>query len=104
MKKHLLSTILLFVILSVFADGKHGKHVKYYVKVKPTHTVVVNVGPSPGPKHVWVDGYWVWLPADQRYEWKEGYWAVPPQKYHKWVPGHWKETPNGWYWVGGHWN
>jgi hypothetical protein len=100
MKKYLLSIVLVVVMMSSFAGGKKP----YYVKVKPSHpTVVVNMGPGPSPKHVWVDGYWVWRPGPAQYEWVEGSWAVPPPQHNIWVPGHWRKVQYGWYWQQGHW-
>jgi hypothetical protein len=32
-----------------------------------------------------------------------GRWAEPPHAGWIWVPGHWKEGPNGSYWRPGHW-
>jgi hypothetical protein len=100
MKKYVLSMMLAAFAFSCFAGGK------YYVNVKPSHpnnNMVINMGPRPDPKHIWVDGYWVWMPGPARYEWVAGSWKVPPGKYKQWVPGRWKKSPYGWYWVDGHW-
>ena len=100
MKKYILTILIAVVMSSVFAGGR------FYVKVKPVHpNVEVNIGPCPSPKHLWVDGYWAWHPGPGpgHYEWVDGCWKVPPGKYKHWVPGHWKNTPYGWYWVDGQW-
>jgi hypothetical protein len=56
----------------------------------------------PGPRYVWVGGFQRWDGA--RYVYVPGRWVLPPQPYyHRWVPGHWRETGRGWVWVEGHW-
>ena len=106
MKKYLFSAMLVLFSSILFAGHKPknippGK-AKHYVKVKPDKPQVVVV-PKPGPKHVWKEGYWVWVPASTRYDWVPGAWVVPPSQYKVWVPGHWKKTRLGWTWVNGHW-
>ncbi|MCB0508231.1 MAG: hypothetical protein R2739_01005 [Chitinophagales bacterium] len=73
-----------------------------YVKVKPM-PVVVKVKPAcPSPKHIWIDGDWVWNSKMNQYVYIEGKWVVPAYGA-IWVPGHWKHANKGWYWVNGHW-
>ncbi len=55
--------------------------------------------PRPGPKAVWIEGYWKW--SGDHYIWVPGHW-VKKAKGH-WVPGHWVKRPRGWVWVKGHW-
>lgn len=63
----------------------------------PREVVVVR----PGPRHVWVPGYYRWVGA--RYVWAPGYWAVPPRPGVAWVPGRWAHRHHGYAWVGGYW-
>jgi len=35
--------------------------------------------------------------------WHGGYWAEPPRAEAQWVPGHWRQAPDGWVWVPGQW-
>src|SRR5438477_12274782 len=61
---------------------------------------VVRVRPvSPGPEHVWIDGYW--YPVGNRYRWHDGYWTRPAYPGARWVaPRHDGERYNNGYWEG----
>ena len=104
------SILILIAALSVFQlHAKPKVYVKTnngnvrYVKVRPNAPNVVVVRPAcPGPKHVWIDGNWVWNPQANQYVYVEGKWIVPNNNA-VWVPGHWKNTKYGWHWVDGHW-
>lgn len=73
--------------------------------------VFVRVGPPaprrevivarPGPRHVWVPGYYRW--AGGRYYWANGYWAMPPRPHAVWVPGYWARRHGGHVWIAGYW-
>ena len=55
----------------------------------------------PGPRYVWVPGYYRWSAG--RYAWSRGYWVVPPRGRAAWVPGHWAPRRGGYGWNGGYW-
>ncbi len=55
--------------------------------------------PRPGPKAVWVAGYWKW--SGGQYVWIPGHWVKKPNG--RWVTGHWEKRPRGWVYVKGHW-
>jgi hypothetical protein len=55
----------------------------------------------PGPRYVWVPGYYRW--AGGRYIWNRGYWALPPRHRAVWVPGYWTPRHGGYVWVAGYW-
>jgi len=55
----------------------------------------------PGPRHVWVPGYYTW--TGHRYRWVNGYWAMPPRSRAVWVPGAWQPRRGGHVWVSGYW-
>ncbi len=63
----------------------------------PREVVVVR----PGPRHVWVPGYYRW--HHDHYTWVNGYWSVPPRHRAAWVPGHWVPRRGGYVWVAGYW-
>jgi hypothetical protein len=80
--------------------GATTSSAQIYVKVRPTHAVVVRTV-APSPRHVWVDDEW--RPAHGSYEFVGGHWAVPPHAGMRWYAGSWKETPRGHMWTAGHW-
>src|SRR5580704_13471762 len=43
----------------------------------PAPKSVVVVGRAPGPKYVWIGGYWTWRSG--HYVWVAGRWIVPPR-------------------------
>ena len=75
---------------------------RFVVKVRPSPVVVVR-GVAPSATHIWVEDEWAWEPRRAEYVRVPGYWAVPPQRGHVWIPGHWKDTRRGSYWIAGHW-
>jgi hypothetical protein len=75
--------------------------------------VAIRIGPPPPrhevvppPPHAHRD--WVWQPGYNRwdggrYVWVPGVYAAPPHHGANWVPGHYRHTPEGYFWVEGHW-
>ena len=55
--------------------------------------------PAPGPKAVWVEGWWKW--SGGHHVWVPGHWVKNSKG--NWVAGHWDKRPHGWVWVKGHW-
>ena len=57
---------------------------------------------SPGPRYVWVPGYWIW---QDRWLWQSGQWEAPPRERAAYQPGRWVEDRRGeWFWEPGHWH
>ncbi|MEZ5055237.1 MAG: hypothetical protein R2807_10835 [Chitinophagales bacterium] len=102
----LLLSALVLNVASINARPKvhvYHKHHVHYVKVKPANPIVVNIKPvCPSPKHVWIEGDWIWSPIQNQYVYTEGRWVIPAGSA-SWVPGHWKHTKYGWNWIEGHW-
>jgi WXXGXW repeat (2 copies) len=75
--------------------------------------VAIRIGPPPPPREVaparpYGHPDWVWRPGYQRwdgarYVWTPGSYAAPPRRGARWVPGHYRQTPRGYFWVEGHW-
>ncbi len=57
--------------------------------------------PQPSPVHIWVNEDWKRDGSSYRYS--GGYWANPPHKNQRWVPGHWQRSNHGERWVPGRW-
>ena len=97
MKKIFFKVVLLFTfIISVSAAA----NAQFIVKIRPNAPVIVR-GLSPSPRHSWVEGEWIWRGG--RYQYVNGYWAMPPRYGVVWIPGHWKNSRRGWVWRPGHW-
>jgi len=60
------------------------------------------VPPQPQPDAYWVPGHYNW--DGSQYVWVAGYWTIPPQQYHQYIPAHWDYRPDGAYvYVRGYW-
>jgi len=78
-----------------------ARRARVYVRVAPPAPVAEVRTVAPGPRHVWVPGFYLW--NGTAYSWTAGRWAVPPRARAVWVPGHWVHAHRGWYFVEGHW-
>ncbi len=76
-------------------------HGRLYVRVGPPAPVVEARVVAPGPRYVWVPGYYRWNAA--AYVWVPGRWMLPPRPRAMWVPAHGASDRHGWYFVPGHW-
>lgn len=89
------------MMLAIAISLSAAAEAQFYVKVRPSHRVIVARPVAPSPVHVWVSGEWTW--GNGRYNYREGYWERPSRNYSRWVEGHWRHTRRGWTWVPGHW-
>ncbi|HET9057874.1 MAG TPA: hypothetical protein VFN30_13595 [Chitinophagaceae bacterium] len=96
--KTVLNRILLTFLLFLFTLS-YSNAQRFVVKIRPAAPSVVKIA-SPGARHVWIDGEWIW--QGNGYAYKPGYWYLPKGR-EKWVPGHWQKTRRGWSWIPGHW-
>jgi hypothetical protein len=55
--------------------------------------------PSPGPDAVWIAGYWTWRNGE--WVWSPGRWETAQGRFY--VPGRYRQTPQGWVWEPGRW-
>lgn len=74
---------------------------RVYVVDGPPPRRVEFIPLAPGPRYVWVAGYW--RRAGSRWAWTGGRYVLPPARYRGWVPGGWRHGRRGWYYVEGHW-
>jgi len=96
MKRLLFTTVF---AVALVAPAAHAAGV--YVRFGPPPPVREVIVARPGPRHVWVPGYYRWSGA--RYAWAPGYWAMPPRPRAVWVPGYWAHRPGGHIWIAGYW-
>jgi hypothetical protein len=82
-----------------FAIGVNIGTPGYYIPPPPPVAYEVRP-PCPGPGYTWIEGYW--YPADGRYLWHAGYWALPPYPGGYWVaPRYYGGRFVAGYWAGG---
>ena len=74
---------------------------RVYVRVGPPVPRVEAVLVSPGPRYVWLPGYYRWDGA--AYVWLPGRYELPPRPRAVWVRPHWERERRGWYFIQGHW-
>jgi hypothetical protein len=72
------------------------------VRVAPPRDVAETRGPAPGPKYVWIAGYYFW--DGQAYVWVRGRWELPPTPHARWVKHRWAHRGGGYVLVEGHWH
>jgi len=97
--KKLFLVCISFFIATLFITGCGPSYV--VVGTRPAPPVYERPF-APGPGYVWIEGEWVVHRGG--YVYKRGYWAPPRRRYHHYMPGHWEQTPRGWYWRHGYWN
>ncbi|HEY0553730.1 MAG TPA: hypothetical protein VGG20_05650 [Thermoanaerobaculia bacterium] len=73
--------------------------VRVYAPLPPIRQERVIV--RPGPRHVWVPGYWRW--EGRRYGWVGGSWVVPPYPRAVWVGPRVIYRHRHPYYYGGYW-
>jgi len=90
------------VAVFAFSLGTAAVNAQVYVRIGPPPVVVERPSRRPGPRYVWVAGYYRW--NGRRYVWVPGRWVKPPRRsYTTWIPGRWVQGPRGWVWVQGRW-
>ena len=95
--KKIISLSLAIVFVMAFTYMSSAQ--QFIVRVRPSAPAIVRIA-SPGPRHIWIDGDWIW--RGNNYVYQPGYWYLPRAREH-WMPGHWKATRGGGVWIPGHW-
>jgi hypothetical protein len=67
----------------------------------PAPQSVAVIGRAPGPKYVWIGGYYRWNGG--RYIWVAGRWIVPPRAGAVWIAPRWAPRNGGFVFVAGRW-
>jgi len=98
MKKSANKIVMLFALLIGFSFAASAQ---IEVRVRPVAPVIRARPIAPSPRHVWVDGGWVY--RGNGYVWTDGYWVMPRPGM-IWAPGRWRDTRrHGSIWVPGAW-
>lgn len=71
------------------------------IRIAPPPPVVERPGPVPGPRYVWIGGYYRW--NGHSYVWVHGHYIIAPHAGAVWVPAHYVARPGGYVYVAGHW-
>lgn len=58
--------------------------------------------PPPAPTYVWDPGRWAW--DGVQYVWRPGKYVEKPTVTATFVPGHWRQSPDGWVWTDSYWD
>ncbi len=98
MKRYISKLTAIMILAMTFSFASSAQIV---VKVRPLSPVVKIRPASPGPRHSWVTGEYVYRGG--QYIYTDGYWAEPPLRRTHWVEGRWKHRRGGWIWIPGHW-
>ncbi len=59
--------------------------------------------PCPGPRFIWIPGYWAWSAGGEYYYWVPGTWVFAPQPGLLWTPGYWGWWDGFYRWHPGYW-
>jgi len=95
----MLRFLLAFALMAGVVNISHAQVI--YVKVQPVDPVYTRPV-QPSPAHVWIGGEYA--VHENSYQWRPGYWALPPQGRRAWVRGRWSTRPGaGYYWKPGYW-
>jgi hypothetical protein len=71
------------------------------IRVAPPVLPVYVQPPIPGPRYIWVPGYWAWGSDD--YYWVPGTWVLAPGVGLLWTPGYWGWRDGLYAWNAGYW-
>ncbi|HTF68902.1 MAG TPA: hypothetical protein VK638_40105 [Edaphobacter sp.] len=97
MRKLLLTFAFVVVALSSTAAWS-----QVVVRVGPPPRIIVErPAPPPGPRYVWLSGYYRWGGA--RYIWVPGRYVVSPRPGVVWVAPRWVARNGTWVFVRGYW-
>jgi len=77
----LVSVLAFTPAASAYTRARVG--VRVYAPLPPIRHERVIV--RPGPRYVWVPGYWNWEPYRRHYVWIGGRWLLPPHPRAVWV-------------------
>lgn len=69
--------------------------------VAPPTNVQEAQPPSPGPRYVWVAGFWNW--NGTQYAWVPGRWELPPEQSDGWDPPQWERDGSNYRYRPGRW-
>ncbi|HEV2304547.1 MAG TPA: hypothetical protein VGR93_03440 [Candidatus Acidoferrales bacterium] len=93
--------LLPFVILAIPATSHAQVAVGISVRIGPPPLPVYAQPICPGPRYIWVPGYWAY--GDDGYYWVPGTWVLAPRPGFLWTPGYWGFADGVYLWHRGYW-
>ncbi len=94
MKKILLTALWGVVLVTPLSS-------QVVVRVGPPRVIVERPVPPPGPRYIWVGGYYRWTGV--RYFWVPGQYVLPPRPGVVWIAPRWIPRGGTWIFVRGYW-
>ena len=95
--RQLLMSLLLLGVSATGCAAHSGVIVRYGPPRPPVEVVTLR----PGPRYVWVPGFYAYRGSN--YRWVPGTWVLPPRGRTVYVPGHWAPRHGGYFWTEGRW-
>lgn len=106
MKKNMLFLVIMGLsslnMTSAFAarDVYFQKVAETYVQEAPPAPLQEAPTAQPKGDYAWISGCWIW---EGKWIWNPGHWEKKPAPNAVWEKCYWAHTPQGWYFVEGHW-
>ena len=92
---------LLITLAGIAAFASSTAWSQLVVRVGPPPVIVERPIPRPGPRYVWLPGYYRWGGA--RYIWVPGRYEIPPRPGAVWIGPRWVQRNGTWVFVAGFW-
>jgi hypothetical protein len=93
--------ILAGLALATLPSSTPRAQIVVSIRVAPPALPIYVQPPIPGPRYIWIPGYWAWDVDD--YYWVPGTWVLAPGVGLLWTPGYWGWREGIYVWNAGYW-